>query len=179
MNRVGAADRLVWAVQTLAVRPDDRLLEVGCGHGIAVSLVCEKLDGGAVVAIDRSPRMIAAARKRNADHVAAGTATFQTATPLDADLGDTPFEKVFAINVGVFWRQQPARELEAIGRHLAPDGKLFLFYELPPGTAAPPDAGPAVANLEGSGFVVAGVQTRDLGRTSVGCVVAEKGRAAG
>jgi SAM-dependent methyltransferase len=174
MNRPEAAERLVWAVQTLGVEPDDRLLEIGCGHGVAVSLVCQRLDGGAITAIDRSRKMIEAASKRNADYAAAGVATFQTATPLEADLGANRFDKVFAINVGIFWRQRPVRELEIIGEHLAPGGRLFLFYESPPRSAAPPDARPAVALLEGNGFAVVDVLTRDLGRTRVGCVVAQK-----
>jgi cyclopropane fatty-acyl-phospholipid synthase-like methyltransferase len=49
-----AAERLVWAVEMLAVQPDDHLLGIGCGHGVAVSLVCEQLDTGTITAIDRS-----------------------------------------------------------------------------------------------------------------------------
>jgi SAM-dependent methyltransferase len=174
VNRFRPAERLVWAVETLAVEPDDRLLEIGCGHGVAVSLVCERLDGGTITAIDRSQKMIEAAKKRNADHVAAGVAAFQTATPLDADLGGARFDKVFAVNVGMFFRQRPVRELAILREHLAPDGRLFLFHEPPPGIIAPPIAGPVLALLEEGGFVVTDVVEHDLGRTRVGCVITRK-----
>ena len=175
MSRPKAAERLVWAVEVLAVGPEDRLLEIGCGHGVAVSLVCERLDGGAITAIDRSPKMIEAASKRNADHVAAGVATFETATPLDAALGDARFDKIFAVNVGMFWRQRPVRDLSVLREHLAPGGRLFLFHESPPGSTAPPDAGQVPALLEEGGFAVVEILARDLGRTHVGCVVAALG----
>jgi cyclopropane fatty-acyl-phospholipid synthase-like methyltransferase len=175
VSRPGASERLVWAVRTLAVEPADRLLEIGCGHGVAVSLVCERLEGGTITAIDRSAKIIEAAKKRNADHVAAGVASFQTATLLDADLGDALFDKIFAINVGLFFRRRPVRELAILREHLAPDGRLFLFHEPPPGSTTPPIAAAVPALLERNGFTVAEILTHDLERTRVGCVIAEKG----
>jgi cyclopropane fatty-acyl-phospholipid synthase-like methyltransferase len=175
VNRSKASERLVWAVETLAVEPEDRLLEIGCGHGVAVSLVCEKLDGGSITAIDRSPKMIDVASRRNVHHLAAGTVTLQTASLDEADLGGARFDKIFAINVGMFWRQRPIRELAILRDHLAPEGRLFLFHESPPGSTAPPIAGPVPALLEDNGFTVAEILEQDLERTRVGCVIAKKG----
>lgn len=59
------AERLQWAVDTLSAASTDHLLEIGCGHGVAVSLVCERLTSGTITAIDRSEKMINLARKRN------------------------------------------------------------------------------------------------------------------
>jgi ubiquinone/menaquinone biosynthesis C-methylase UbiE len=117
-------------VATLSVEPADRLLEVGCGHGVAVSLVCERLADGRITAIDRSRKMIDMATRRNREHVDSGRAVFQ-AVPLEqADLGDERFDKVFASHVALFWRQ-PAKALPIVRRLLAPRGALYLFNQTP------------------------------------------------
>src|SRR5919109_3459863 len=95
-------ERLRWAVELLDVAPDDELLEIGCGRGVAVELICAKLDRGKITAIDRSATMTAAAEQRNAEHVAAGRALIRTTDLAAADLPRGAFDKVFAINVNLF-----------------------------------------------------------------------------
>jgi cyclopropane fatty-acyl-phospholipid synthase-like methyltransferase len=125
-----ASARLAWAVDVLEVEPGDRLLEVGCGHGVAVSLVCERLSGGRIVAIDRSAKMIAAATKRNREQVASGRAVLETTTLADAPLDPQRFDKIFAVHVALFWRQ-PGAALATIRTLLAPGGGLYLFNQDP------------------------------------------------
>jgi ubiquinone/menaquinone biosynthesis C-methylase UbiE len=129
-----ASDRLLWAVEILDIAPDDRILEVGCGHGVAVTLVCERLDGGRITAVDRSPKMIDAARSRNREH--AGKITFVTASVEDADLADERYDKAFAIHVAAL--HEPGAALDVVRRHLVPGGRLYLFSQAPSWNSAEP-----------------------------------------
>jgi ubiquinone/menaquinone biosynthesis C-methylase UbiE len=122
--------RLRAVVDRLDVRPEHRVLEIGCGHGVAATLVCERLGTGRLTAIDRSPKMIAAARQRNAPYVAAGTAEFLVAALEDADLGERRFDRIFAVRVGLFHRE-PARARALAERWLAPGGVLLTEYDGP------------------------------------------------
>src|SRR3982750_1723488 len=123
-----ASERFVWAVDTLEVRPADGLREVGCGHGVAISLVCERLTTGTIVAIDRSPKMIEMATRRNREHVDAGRAVLEAVALEDADLGDRRFDKVFAFNVAPFWLQ-PEAALGAVRERLDQDGTVNIFWD--------------------------------------------------
>jgi len=123
-----ASERFVWAVETLGIHPANRLLEVGCGHGVAVSLACERLTTGTITAIDRSPKMIEMATRRNREHVDAGRAELKAIALEEADFGDQRFDKVFAFNVAPFW-QQPDSALGAVRGHLARDGVVYIFWD--------------------------------------------------
>lgn len=122
--------RLRSIVEQLVIRPDDRVLEIGCGHGVAASLVCERLDGGRLTAVDRSPKMIEAAERRNAAHVEAGRAEFLVTELEELDLGSRRFDKVFAVRVGLFHRE-PERARGLAERWLAPGGSVFAFFDTP------------------------------------------------
>ncbi|MDX6586819.1 MAG: hypothetical protein QOI31_1292 [Solirubrobacterales bacterium] len=167
-----ASARFVWAVDTLDVRPADRLLEVGCGHGVAVSLVCERLTTGTITAIDRSPKMIEMATRRNREHVDEGRAVLEAIALDDVDLGDRRFDKVFAFNVAPFW-QQPEAALGAVREHLARDGVIYIFWDAR--HSAPErarDLGNELANrLREGGFSVDRVLVEDLRPVPAVCVI--------
>jgi trans-aconitate methyltransferase len=78
--------RVLWAVERLSVEPDDHLLEIGCGSGVAVSLICDRLGDGTITAIDRSPVMVERAVVRNGRHIAAGKAKIQLGELPDLEL---------------------------------------------------------------------------------------------
>jgi ubiquinone/menaquinone biosynthesis C-methylase UbiE len=123
------SERLRAVVERLDLRPGDRVLEIGCGHGVAATYVCERLTaGGRYTAVDRSPRMIEAAARRNADHVAAGTAESLVATLEALDLADRRFDKVFAVRVGLFHRE-PERARALVEPYLAAGGSLLVAYD--------------------------------------------------
>ena len=125
------SDRLRAVVEQLEIRPHDRVLEIGCGHGVAATLVCERLEGGHLTAIYRSPKMIEAARRRNAAYVEAGKAEFLVATLEDLDLGDRRFDKIFAVRVGLFHRE-PERARRIVERWLARGGTFLAVFDAPP-----------------------------------------------
>ena len=123
-------DRLRAIVDRLDVPPGARVLEIGCGHGVAATLVCERLDTGRLTAVDRSAKMIEAAARRNAEHVAAGRAEFLVRELEHLDLGDRRFDLVFAVRVGLFHRQ-PERARGLVEPWLAPGGSIQTFFDPP------------------------------------------------
>jgi protein-L-isoaspartate O-methyltransferase len=161
-------ERIRWAVGTLAVDPGDRLLEIGGGPGFAASLVCERLDRGSLLLIDRSATAIDRTRARNLQHVASGRLKLETVDVADFDPGKARFGKIFALNVNVFWTTPATEELARIRRALDHNGRLFLFYETPSGARARQAVTRVVDALRVNGFAEPQLVSRSA--TLVGCV---------
>jgi cyclopropane fatty-acyl-phospholipid synthase-like methyltransferase len=161
-------DRIRWAVEALVVEPSDRLLEIGGGPGVAASLVCERLDGGSLLLIDRSATAIERTRSRNPEHVASGRLALKTVDLADFDPGTARFDKIFAVNVNVFWTSPATDELARIRRALEREGRLFLFFETPSAARARQAVGLVVDALRANGFAQPQLVSRST--TLVGCV---------
>ncbi|WP_164699844.1 class I SAM-dependent methyltransferase [Modestobacter sp. KNN46-3] len=155
-----ASARLSWAAHVADPGPGERVLEVGCGHGVLLSLLAARLTTGSVLGLDRSATMTTAAAVRNAAAVAAGTVALQTAGLADADLPDAAFDLVVAVHVGAFWRA-PGEEHAVVRRVLAGGGRFLLVDQpLQPGRAQT-RADQVAALAAPHGLVVTAVHTGD------------------
>jgi SAM-dependent methyltransferase len=131
-----------WAVDQLDLQSDERVLELGCGPGVALAAIADRVVDGAAVGIDHSLVMIRQARRRNAAAVAAGRVHLVCAAVEDLLLDDTnseaggadafpftePFDAVLAVNSVGFW-DQPSRRLAGLRRLLHPAGRIALVAQ--------------------------------------------------
>lgn len=123
--------RLAAIVDALPLSPRARVLEIGCGPGAAARAVATRLDGGHLVAIDRSATAVAQARASGASEIAAGRLSVRQVAAEDFVLepGESPFDIVFAVRVGALDGRHPEtgrRAWTRIAAALAPDGRVFV-----------------------------------------------------
>lgn len=121
--------RIRWAVDAMDVRPDDSVLEIGCGPGAGAELICARLETGKLFAIDRSESGVDRTKRRNAKYVEAGRLTVRQIDLATLRVPVKRLDKVFAFNVNLFWVRECADEIALLHERLVPGGAVFLFYE--------------------------------------------------
>jgi SAM-dependent methyltransferase len=105
--------------ELLQVKRGDRILDVGCGEGTDVERLVELVaPAGEVVGVDRSERLVAAARAMHAGEFVAGDAT---ALPF----ADNSFDACRADRV-VQHLAEPRRAVREMARVVRPGGKVAL-----------------------------------------------------
>lgn len=155
-------ERIAWAVDQLGAAPGHHVLEVGCGPGVALALLADRVTGsgaaGTVLGVDRSATAVERSRARNADAVTAGITSVEQAAladlagrSVDGDLAGR-FDRVLAVDVNVFWTSDADVECAALARILRPGGQVLLAFGGPdPGGVR--DVGPGIAaKLEAHGL---------------------------
>lgn len=143
-------DRISWAVDQLDLAPTDRVLEFGCGPGVAASLVADRVTAGSVLAIDRSSTAIARSAARNAGHVDSGRLVLEQTALADLRT-DRPFDVAFGVNVNLFWTGAAEAECRVLADVLAPGGVVHIVYETP-GDRSRDVPGRVATNLARHGF---------------------------
>jgi arsenite methyltransferase len=132
LNRTNAAMNEL-TVESLALSPDDRVLEVGFGGGDLINRMAPAITRGRIVGVDFSPEMTALCARRFATLVRAGRVELRCASvdalPYRAD----EFTKACTVNTIYFW-PDPIAALGEIRRTLRTDGRLVVTFN-PPATA--------------------------------------------
>ena len=125
-HRRSNVERSRWAVSLLGLGPGDRLLEVGCGPGVAVAAAAAT--GAHVVGVDRSSVVIGQAGHRNRRAVRHGQVELHVA-PVEQlpDLG-APFDAALAVNTIGFW-SDPGAALTTIAGKLRSGGTLAVVSQ--------------------------------------------------
>ena len=120
--------RNAWAVSLLDVRPDDRVLEIGFGPGLAIRELGRLAPEGYVCGIDHSELMLRRAKRLNAEGLRRGTVDLRLASVEDLPAFDEPFDKILTVNAMVFWREPVAR-LEELRRLLRSGGLIAVAHQ--------------------------------------------------
>lgn len=122
--------RLLEFINALPLKDNLRILEIGCGTGIAAREIVNRFDNIYVLAIDRSEKAIQQSTQNSKKEISAGKLKFQKIAVEDFTLeNEKLFDYAFAIRVGALDGRHPEIEkqaLDKIKKSLKSNGKLFI-----------------------------------------------------
>ena len=175
-RRSSNVERNRWAVDLLDVQTTDRVVELGCGPGVALAALVDRATDGLVVGVDQSDVMIRQAGRRNTGAVRAGRLRLVRAPVQRLQLTEGPFDAALAVNTVGFW-PEPAVRLREVARLLRPAGRIAVVSQPRcPGATRATSAAAAdelAALLSDAGFEDARVETLELDPPAV-CVLATR-----
>lgn len=122
--------RFIWAHGLLNVKPEQHILEIGCGAGLMAVPIAAQLKKGTYTGLDQSKAMLAKAQKRHALVMENGKVSFIASALKAAGLPPAHYDIIIAFNLPFVWKNSPA-EFEKIKQALKPEGKFFVFYQAP------------------------------------------------
>jgi ubiquinone/menaquinone biosynthesis C-methylase UbiE len=114
-----------YAIERLEIQPTDRILDIGFGGGITIVEMLKTIETGKIYGIDFSDVMVAQARDRFKDTIAAGKVSIEFADVRKLPFDDDTFDKVCTVNTIYFW-EEPEVGLREIARVLKSGGKLVV-----------------------------------------------------
>lgn len=123
--------RIVEAIDALPLRPGLRVLEIGCGPGVAAREIVRRWPSVYVLGIDRSPKAIRQARMGAQVELAQGKLDFRqvAAEVLELAPEEERYDFAFALRVGALDGRHPEAGTIAIPRihaALKPQGRIFI-----------------------------------------------------
>jgi ubiquinone/menaquinone biosynthesis C-methylase UbiE len=114
-----------WTVSLLNIQPDEHILEIGFGPGVAIQYASHKAVNGLVAGIDFSATMVQVASKRNAAALKAGRVDLRHSEVSSLPFLDEMFDKTYTIHCIYFWTK-PLDDLREVRRVLKAGGWLAV-----------------------------------------------------
>ncbi len=111
----------------LDLSPDERILEIGYGHGRTLGLVARAAKGIKCAGIDFSEVMMRVARARNRNLIRSGALELRHGDSANMPWKACRFDKVFSVHTVYFWNDIDT-QFKEIGRVLRPNGCFLLCY---------------------------------------------------
>jgi ubiquinone/menaquinone biosynthesis C-methylase UbiE len=116
-----------WVVTLLKIQPEDRVLEVGFGPGVAIQLMTRLTPVSFVAGVDASQEMVAQAAARNRQDIESGRVQLQQGAADSLLFENNSFDKTVAINSMQVWPNVMAG-LREMQRVLKTGGKITLGF---------------------------------------------------
>jgi ubiquinone/menaquinone biosynthesis C-methylase UbiE len=113
----GHRSHTAWVLGYLDVQPADRVLDIGCGGGMAIKLIAKVAVDGFVAGLDHSPGMVEQARRRNAAAIRAGRVEIVLGDVVALPYDDASFDTVISVQTFYFWLD-PIQSLREVRRVL-------------------------------------------------------------
>jgi ubiquinone/menaquinone biosynthesis C-methylase UbiE len=117
-----------WTMGFMDLQSDDRVLDIGCGGGMAVKLIAQIATEGFVAGVDYSEDMVQQAHRRNAAAIRAGRVEVKHGNVAALPYDDASFDKVIAVETFYFW-PDPIANLQEVRRVMGRDGLVALAME--------------------------------------------------
>ncbi|MDH3418818.1 MAG: class I SAM-dependent methyltransferase [Gammaproteobacteria bacterium] len=126
-HRPSNRQRNAFTIDLLDLAPNDDVLEVGYGPGLAIELANRRIVDGSIVGFDHSEIMHAQASRRNATAIAAGKVELVVGDVLDPPRPLPTFDKIYSVNVVQFW-PEPRQIFAGLASLLKPGGCIATTY---------------------------------------------------
>ena len=115
------------ALQLLELQTDDRVLEIGFGHGKTLGQAADTVEHGFVAGVDPSQDMWRMATRRHRRLIAQERVELKLGDSRRIPYEDQRFNKIFSVNTIYFW-PDPAEDFREIRRVLSGGGRFVLGF---------------------------------------------------
>jgi ubiquinone/menaquinone biosynthesis C-methylase UbiE len=112
----------------MVIKPDDQILEIGCGTGSLIKMMAEKIENGFIEGIDFSSEMVTIPKRKNKKHNARGKVDITEDHFDDHSCTRKSFSKACSVNTIYFWKK-PEHVVKKVMNLMPPGGMFVVAFE--------------------------------------------------